>query len=168
MAKFKESKAYKYVNVRTMTANGLIAALYAVVTIACGPLSYSFMQFRFSEALNLLVFFNPSYTVGLTIGCLIANLFSSVGTLDIALGTATTLVACILMSIYSRYIKNLFFSGLFPCLANAAIVPLTIYWSSLGSDQEMSLSNTLYWTMFGWVLLGEVVAIYGLGFLQTG
>lgn len=28
----------------------------------------------------------------------------------------------------------------------------------------MTLSNTLYWTMFGWVLLGEVVAIYGLGY----
>ena len=59
---------------RAITANAFIACLYAVVTIICGPLSYSFSQFRFSEALNLLVFFNPTYTIGLTLGCLLANL----------------------------------------------------------------------------------------------
>ena len=87
--------------VKNIALNGIIAGLYTVITIACGPLSYEFMQFRFSELLNLLVFFNPSFTVGLTLGCLLANLFSTVGPIDIILGTLTTLFACIAMILYS-------------------------------------------------------------------
>ena len=66
----------KYLGVKNIALNGIVAAVYAVITIACGPLSYEFMQLRFSELLNLLVFFNPSFTVGLTLGCLLANLES--------------------------------------------------------------------------------------------
>ncbi len=44
----------------------------------------------------MLLLFEPSLTVGLTIGCLIANLFSTVSVLDIVIGTAATLLACLL------------------------------------------------------------------------
>lgn len=130
---FKE----KYFNTRTIAGNGIIAGLYATITIACGPLSCEFMQFRFSELLNLLVFFNPSYTVGLTLGCLISNLFSSVGPMDIVIGTLTTFVACVLMVLYSKFVENLFSTGLMPCLLNAVTVPFTIYLSSLGTNAEI-------------------------------
>ena len=160
----KESFFKKYFTVKNIVLNGLIAALYAVVTIACGPLSYSFMQFRFSELLNLFVFFNPTTTIGLTLGCLIANLVSTVGPWDILLGTLTTLVACIIMIIYSKFVKNLFTTGLIPCLLNAIVVPFTIYLSCLGTSEEMLLEPVIYFTMFGWVLLGEVVCIMGVGY----
>ena len=84
----------KYFDIKMICVNGMIAALYAVITIACGPLSYEFSQFRISELLNLLVFFNPSYTIGLTLGCLLANLASTVGPLDIIFGTLTTCSVC--------------------------------------------------------------------------
>ena len=47
-------------NVKTICINALIAALYAVLTYLGNflGLSYSYMQFRFSEFLVLLVFFN--------------------------------------------------------------------------------------------------------------
>ena len=96
----KQSFWKKYFNVKIIVANGLVAALYFAITVACTPLSYGVMQFRFSELLNLLVFFNPTYTLGLTLGCLLANLFSS--PMDIRVGTCTTFVACILMIIYSK------------------------------------------------------------------
>ena len=54
----------KLFSTKMIAANGMIAAIYAVITIACGPLAYEFMQFRISELLNLLVFFNPYYTIG--------------------------------------------------------------------------------------------------------
>ena len=129
----------KYFNIRTISANGIIAALYFVITIACGPLSYEFMQFRFSEMLNLLVFFNPVYTIGLTLGCLFANLLSSVGPLDILLGTLTTFVSCLLMAGLSKIVKVLFINGVIPCLLNAIVVPFTIYLSTLGTDNAMTL-----------------------------
>ena len=160
----KESFFKKYFTVKNIALNGIIAALYAAVTIACAPLSYSFMQFRFSELLNLFVFFNPTTTLGLTLGCLIANLVSTVGPWDILLGTLTTFVSCILMIIYSKFIKNLFTSGLIPCLLNALVVPFTIYLSCLGTLDEFLLEPEIYFMMFGWVFLGEFVCIYGLGY----
>ena len=154
----------KYFTVRNITLIGVIAALYAVLTIACGPVSYSFMQFRFSELFNLFVFFNPTTTVGLTIGCLVANLYSTVGLLDIVMGTATTLVACILMIFYSKLVKNLFSAGFIPCIANALVVPFTIYLCSIGTSDAFLLEPAIYFTMFGWVFLGEFVCIVCVGY----
>ena len=151
-------------NVKTIALNGVVAGLYAAVTIACGPLSYEFMQLRFSELLNLLVFFNPTFTIGLTLGCLVANLFSSVGLIDVVFGTLTTLVACLVMIAYSKFVKNLFTTGLIPCLLNAAIVPLTIFVATMGTNDAIPLTVGNYFMMFGWVFLGEFVCINIIGY----
>ena len=151
--------------VKSIALNGIIACLYAVVTIACGPLSYQFAQFRFSELLNLLVFFNPSFTLGLTLGCLLANIFSLYGIFDIVFGTLTTLVACLLMVVYSKFIKNLFFSGLIPCLLNAIVVPFTIVLGTAGTNDAIPLTVGNYFMMFGWVFLGEFVCINIVGYI---
>ena len=148
---------------RTITINALIASAYVVVTILCGPLSYEFAQFRFSELLNLFVFFNPSYTLGLTIGCLIANLASTNGVYDIVFGTLATLVSCLLMIGLSKIIKSLLLAGLIPCIINAIVVPFVIYLSCSGTQDAFAL-ETMYWTMFGWVFLGEFVCIICIGY----
>ena len=148
---------------KAITANAFIAALYAVITILCAPLSYEFSQFRFSEALNLLVFFNPTYTIGLTIGCFIANVASTVGPLDMVFGTLATLISCLLIVWFSKICKNLFINGLIPSLINAIIVPFVIYLSSMGTSDSFELS-AMYWIMFGWIFLGEFVCITVLGY----
>ena len=151
-------------NVKTIALNGIIAGLYAAVTIACGSLSYQFMQLRFSELLNLLVFFNPSFTIGVTLGCFLANIFSMYGPIDVVFGTLTTLVACLLMVVYSKFIKNLFTSGLIPCLLNAIVVPFTIVLATMGTNDAMPLTVETYFMMFGWVFLGEFVCINLIGY----
>ena len=157
-------KDRRYFDVKNIALNGIVAGIYAVITIACGPLSYEFMQFRFSELLNLLVFFNPTFTIGLTLGCLVANLFSSVGLIDVVFGTLTTLVACLVMIAYSKFVKNLFTTGLIPCLLNAAIVPLTIFVATMGTNDAIPLTVGNYFMMFGWVFLGEFVCINIIGY----
>lgn len=163
----KESKVLLWFKtnftVQAMTANAFIAALYAVITILCSPLSYEFSQFRFSEALNLLVFFNPTYTIGLTLGCLLANVASTVGPLDMIFGTLATLVSCLLMIGFSKLVKNLFLSSFIPSIINAIVVPLIIYFSSLGTSDAFEL-NSMFWIMAGWVFLGEFVCITCIGY----
>ena len=110
------------------------------------------------------MFFNPSYTIGLTLGCLLANLASTVGPLDIIFGTLTTLVSCLIMIVYSRFVKNLFSVGLIPCLANAIVIPLVIYYSCIGTPDAMELNLVTYFTMFGGVFLGEFVCIICVGY----
>lgn len=153
-----------FFSVKMITLNALVAALYAVVTIICFPLSYSFMQFRVSEILNLLVFFNPSYTLGLTIGCLLANLMSSAGIFDITLGTLATLLSCLLMIGFSRLTKNLLFSGFIPCIVNAIAVPFIIYLASIGTADEFIMESGMFFIMAGRVFLGEFLAIIIVGY----
>lgn len=163
-----KSNCFKeFLNIKTISYNALICALYVVLTYLGGllNLSYGFMQFRFSEFLMLLVFFNPYYTLGLTLGCLISNLFSQSGIFDVVLGSLATLISCILMIICSKKIKSLFINGLIPCIINALIVPLIIYLATINSNEDMNLTFISYFIMFGWVMLGEILSINVFGYI---
>jgi uncharacterized membrane protein len=81
----------------TMTA--VIAAMYAALTYAQGLLlpgtTTAAVQFRASEALNVLALFTPTAIPGLTLGCVISNLYS-IGQglpLDMIFGSFATLGA---------------------------------------------------------------------------
>ena len=162
----KESKFLLWfkrnLTIKMIAANALIAALYAVITVICGPLSYvgGSLQLRFSEILNLLVFFNPIYSIGLTIGCLIANLVSLYGIFDIVFGTLGTLISCLLIVLISKTIKNLLLSSLVPCIINALIVPLIVYLYT----PTMEMNALIYLTFFGWTFLGEFICIMCVGY----
>lgn len=75
----------KKLNTRQIALNGIVAGLYAAITILTASFAYGNIQFRISEALMMLLLFEPHLTIGLTIGCLIANLFSTVSVLDIVI-----------------------------------------------------------------------------------
>lgn len=74
--------------------NSIVAAIYVVLTVVCFYASYGLLNFRISEILNILVFFNPAYIIGLTVGCLISNAFglllSMAGPWDLLIGTGAT------------------------------------------------------------------------------
>ena len=78
---------------RRLTNMGLIAAIYVVATMLCSSLAYGQVQFRISEVLMLLCYFNKDYIISLSIGCLIVNLFSTLGMVDVVFGTLATVVA---------------------------------------------------------------------------
>lgn len=73
----------------------IVAALYAVVTIITAPFAYGLAQFRLSDALVVLCWFEPVLAVGLTLGCFLANVFSTVSALDMVIGTLATALACL-------------------------------------------------------------------------
>lgn len=82
-------------NTKRIAICGVIAAVYAAVTIATAAFAYGPIQFRIAEALCILPFFLPYTTFGLFAGCLIANIFSTVSALDIIIGSAATLIGCL-------------------------------------------------------------------------
>ena len=108
----------KKLTTRQIALNGVVAGLYAAITILTASFAYGNIQFRIADALCVLVVLEPSLTVGLTLGCLIANLFSTVSALDIIVGTAATLLACLL----TRYIKNTWLLPLPTILCNMLMV----------------------------------------------
>lgn len=62
----------------------MIAALYAVLTVALAPFSYGPLQFRIAEFLKVFVLYNPWLSIGIGIGTFFANLSSPyVGPLEL-------------------------------------------------------------------------------------
>ena len=95
----------KGISVKLVVINAMIAGVYAVLTLAISPIAYSEIQFRLSEIIVFLAFYNRRYIPGLTIGCIIANLFSPMGMLDIVFGPLSTIIVCIAMYlIKNRYL----------------------------------------------------------------
>ncbi len=80
---------------RRIVRAGVIAALYAAVAIFLAPISFPAVQFRASEALTLLPILFPEAVFGVTLGCLIANLYGGLGIYDIVGGTLATFLAAI-------------------------------------------------------------------------
>ena len=135
----------------------VVAALYVVLTVAFQPLSYA-VQIRFSEALTILPLFMPEAIVGLTVGCLISNIFSF-APIDMLIGTLATLVAAILTRFVAGKLKKPWLKfltgGAFPVALNAVTVPITILIAT--SSKEYFFFNMLT------VFLGEFAAVYVLG-----
>lgn len=102
---------------------GIIAALYAVMTIALAPISYGNIQFRVSEILTLFAFFNPVFIPGLTLGTLIANLFSPLGIIDVVFGTFATFISVFLMN----KSKNFILASLWPTVINGIIIGIELF-----------------------------------------
>lgn len=148
--------------VRFLVQAGLIAALYAVTTYLCAlwGLAYGEVQLRFSEALTILPLFTPAAIPGLAIGCLIANLGSPMGLVDIICGTAATLMAAIAVrAVRHIRIKNIcVLAPIFPVLANAFVIGLEI---SFFMPEGLSWAGFVAAALS--VGLGELVVCYGLG-----
>ena len=79
----------KNLTTRRLAVSGMIGAAYAVMAIFGSVFGLTFgpIQFRFSEALCVTPFLFPEAVGGLFVGCLIANLFSPYGLLDIIIGS---------------------------------------------------------------------------------
>lgn len=85
-------------NTRTITQNAIIACAYAILTLVIAPLAYSEIQFRLSEIMVFLAFYNKKYIPGLIIGCFIANMPSPLGFYDMFFGTLSTVIVCVWLS----------------------------------------------------------------------
>ena len=139
--------------VKAIAQAAVIAALYAALTIFIMPASYGPVQFRISEALTVLPAFTPVAVPGLFIGCVVANLVSPVGMIDVVVGSAATLIAAV-CSYMLRDHKLLV--PLPPVIANAVMVGLELYYYY---NVNFSLPACMFW-----VGLGEAGACYLLGY----
>ena len=142
---------------RDLSLAAIIAAVYAVLTLILPIPPFTGIQVRLSEALTVLPFLFPAAAPGLVIGCFIANLFSPYP-LDIVVGTAATLIACIL----TQYMPNRYLAPLPPVLCNAFIVGAEIAWFETGF-------TSAFWPAYAFnaftVGFGELLACYILGSL---
>ena len=145
---------------RQIALAGIIAAIYAVMSLLSSVfgIAYGPIQCRFSEALTVLPFLFPEAVPGLFIGCVVTNLMSTVGPLDIIFGSLATLLA----ALWTRRMPNKWLAPLPPVVCNAVIIGAMIAW------YEVGFTNA-FWGMFAFnaltVGIGEAIACYVLGLL---
>ena len=138
---------------RQLTLAALTAAAYAVLSYfgSIFGITYGPIQCRFSEALCVLPFFLPETAWGLGVGCLIANLLSPYGVLDIVVGSAATLLAALL----TARCKKMWLAPLPPVLANTVLIGLVLAYEQAGT-------SAAFWPTYAFnaltVGLGEAVA----------
>ena len=149
-----------------ITQTAVIAALYVALTYASNSLglAYNAIQFRLSEILTVLPVFVPSAIPGLVIGCIISNLSSPFGVIDIVCGSLATLLAAVCTYwLRSVRIKGLpLLATLPPVIFNGIIIGLEICY--LGNKTaELFLVSALE------VVVGEIVmcVIIGSAFIKA-
>lgn len=148
-------------SVRDLCLAAMVAALYAVMGYFGNIFGLTFgpVQFRFAEALTVLPFLFPQTTPGLAVGCLIVNLLSPYGILDIVVGTLATLLA----ALWTARSPNRWLAPLPPVICNTVLVGFTIGWAEAGGFTA-ALPAAWAWNGFT-VGLGELGVCYILGLL---
>ena len=141
-----------------LALNGVIAAAYAALTLVASAmnLAYGPAQFRFSEALTVLPFLFPGTWPGLFVGCLVANLLSPYGPIDIVIGSLATLLA----AIWTEKVDRPWLAPLPPVLCNMVLVGGMLAWYEVGFTAQFA---ALFAVNALWVGIGEAVVCYVLG-----
>lgn len=145
----------------------IIAAMYAALTYAQNFLlpgtTSAAVQFRVSEALNILALFTPAAIPGLTLGCVISNLYN-IGQglpLDMIFGSLATLGATICIYLL-RNVKIKTYplpAMLMPALFNGVVIGWEI--ETFFIDGDFIFADFLL--QGGLVALGELGVMIVLG-----
>lgn len=153
---FLRERNMKNFNLRKLTFCGILAAVYTVLTITppLNAIAYGPVQFRVSEALCILPFFAPWTTWGLTLGCLLANLFSTVTALDVVIGTLATLIGCLI----TAKVRCKWLAPLPTVLSNGVIIGAML--ASVLAEMNWLQGFVVYGAQ---VAFGELVVLYVLG-----
>ena len=141
---------------RHITTAALIGGIYVALSYFGNIFGLTYGPCRFSEALTVLPFLNPLATWGLFVGCILSNILSPYGPLDLIFGSLATLLAGLL----TARCKNKWLAPLPPVICNGVLV------GGLISYQEVGFTTAFGGTFLfnaASVALGELLACYVLG-----
>ena len=120
----------KTFSVRSLSLAAVTAAMYAALSYVAYTLDLAFapVQFRLSEALTLLPFLFPETAWGLFVGCILTNLLSQYGAVDIVFGSLATLLA----GLWTARCRNKWTAAIPPVVCNGLIVSAVIAYGTTG------------------------------------
>ena len=141
-----------------LAQSAMIAAIYAVLTLALPAIGFGIVQFRLGEAMCVLPFFLPQAAFGLTLGCLISNAIGvamgATTVWDILFGTLATAIAA-----YSAAkIRKEWLVPLPAVMANALIIGAMLTWVMTGDIFVKALLLNI-----ASIGVSQTLSCYGLG-----
>ena len=146
-------------SVRELTLAAVVAAVYFVLCYFGNIFQLTFgpVQVRLGEALTVLPFLFPATTPGVALGCLLTNVLSPYGPIDMVVGTLATAVAAWLTTKMPRW----YLAALPPIVINALLLPPMWAWAEAGAVNGAFWAA--YWFNLWTFVAGEAIACYVLG-----
>ena len=142
---------------KKLTVVAVFAALYAVGVIFLAPISFGIFQVRVADAmLPLSMIFGLPSALGLSLGCIVSNVYGGLGVIDIVGGAAANLVACTLAWYIGR--KGRGVKRFLGSVAETVAVVLIV-----GGYLSLIFKVPLEISLLG-LFIGEVIAINVIGF----
>ena len=122
---------------RDLTLAAMVAAVYFVLCYFGNIFQLTFgpVQVRLGEALTVLPFLFPATAPGLALGCLLTNILSPYGPIDMVVGTLATAIAAFLSAKMPRW----YLAALPPIVMNALLLPPMWAWAQAGAV------NSTFW-----------------------
>ena len=152
-------------SVRKIVFAGVVAALYATLTMALSFIGYGPVQFRVAEALCVLPFFFPFSVWGIFIGCILANLISPYP-LDIVVGSAASLLAALCTMLIGKLGREKFSAKALACfppvIFNAVFIGALIAYYMVGGGEAGAFLPAFFLNGLQ-VGFGQLVVLYALG-----
>ena len=137
----------------------VFAALYAAGVVFLAPISFGVYQVRIADALlPLSMIFGMPVAAGTGLGCLIANVYGGLGTIDVIGGSVANFVACALAWHVGKGGIARRFMGSF---VETAVITVIV-----GGYLSVLFEVPIEIGLFG-IFVGSIVAINILGFALT-
>ncbi|UCH01638.1 MAG: QueT transporter family protein [Candidatus Bathyarchaeota archaeon] len=135
----------------------VFAVLYAIGVVFLAPISFGIYQVRLADALlPLSMIFGVPSAVGLSMGCVVANVYGGLGIIDIVGGSAANLIGCTLAWYVAR--RGQFAHRLLGAIVETVVVTLIV-----GGYLSFIFGVPLEFGLFG-VFVGSIIAINIVGF----
>ncbi len=145
---------------KKITRCGLVGALYVLLSLLTMSFASGAVQFRISEGLCILPLIFPETTISVFVGCLLSNLLTGCGLIDIIFGSLVTLLAGVLTFIAGKIIKNtatkIAIGGIFPVALNAFLLPLIWIWC-------YGIIEYMYMIQMLMLLASQTLSVYLVG-----
>lgn len=145
---------------KTISRAGIIAALYAALSLVTFSFSSGVIQFRLSEGLTLLPLIFPEATIALFIGCLVVNVLTGCALYDVIFGSLITLVAAtctfFIGKLFKSDVPKIAIGGAFPVLLNAFLLP-AIWFFCYGKSEYAYILQCVF------LIISQSASVYVCG-----
>ncbi len=130
----------------------IIASLYVAVTLVLAVISFGAVQLRLSEMFNYLALFHKRYIVAVTLGVVMANLFSPMWWIDVPVGGIATFIVLIICRMVTKHMKNLVWK---------LVITGVLFTASMFTvaAQLMIVFDLPFWPTYGTVAVGEAFSM---------
>ncbi|MEM1514637.1 MAG: QueT transporter family protein [Thermoproteota archaeon] len=133
------------------------ATLYIIAVIVLAPVSFYVWQIRVADAmLPLSMIFGMPCTLGLSLGCIVGNIYGGLGLIDIIGGSIANFLAC--LAAYQLGKKNGIIMRFIGSLAETVIVTAIV-----GMYLSYLLNIPLELSLLG-IFVGSLISINLIGF----